>query len=44
MKKFLSLLLALTLCLCTVSGALAANADGAVDTVSKSKTATNLNE
>lgn len=44
MKKFLSLLLALTLCLCTVSGALAANADEAVDTVSKSKTATNLNE
>lgn len=44
MKKFLSLLLALSLCLCTVSGALAANADEAVDTVSKSKTATNLNE
>lgn len=43
MKKFLSLLLALTLCLCTVSGALAENAGG-VDTVSKSKTATNLNE
>lgn len=39
-KKYLSLLLALTLCLCTVCGALAENAGG--DTVSKSKTATNL--
>lgn len=43
MKKWMSLLLALTLCLCTVCGALAENAGG-VDTVSKSKTATNLNE
>lgn len=44
MKKWFILLLAMVLCLCTTIGALAASQNDNVDTVSKSKTATNLND